>query len=441
MQRFYPSWFVALSVIIGFMFSYTSIGKQNESKINIPQTVEDTSKTSENNSSRSSQDSIDDPNATKVFTPTKVDSIAKPTENIIIVQDTTHKTSEPIQITETVSPTLQQVQPILTNQATKTVQDSITPQQNKKLTDPFYRLEPIHNVGKINIRKLQIPPKDSIKQTIKTHIPFFYTSDAKVSYWKYAMMSNLKFTQAAFSDNWNGGGMSSVAIGSLLNGSAEYKKKNTEFISEIDFRYGRIWNKGQLVRKSVDRMFIDNRLAYKFALSWQFFSSLSFESQFDNGYAYAKDENGKEYATLISNFMAPGYLTESLGFEYFIAKIFSARIGILAMRQTFVLDTTLPSTYGLNRGETYRNDPAFQLVLNYNQEIISNLRLRGRYAGLFRYKDRSNPNHRLDLGFESRINNLFLVSFSGVVVYDHYISSQIQTSQLLELGVTYRFPD
>lgn len=311
------------------------------------------------------------------------------------------------------------------------------------LNSPLYYLDPIFSVKKLNVRNIRIEPKETIIPIYAAKIPFFYAKRAKVTYWKYGMNSSLKFSQASFSDNWNGGGMSSVAISSWFNGTAEYKKELIEYFCEVDFRYGKTWNKNQMVRKNLDRIFIDNKLAYKMDKQWLFFSALRLESQFDNGYLYSLDANGKEVRALISNFMVPGYLTESVGFEYFINKVFSARLGILTMRQTFVLDKTIPKEYryGLADTEIYRNDPAFEIVVNFNKDIIKDLQVKGRYAGLLRYKTISNPNNRFDIGLETKLSRWFTVSFSGVVVQDYFISKDIQTSSFLEMGLSYSFPD
>ena len=101
-------------------------------------------------------------------------------------------------------------------------------------------------------------------------------------------------------------------------------------------QYGKIKNKNQLQKKNNDRIFWDNKAALQLSKNWYFFGSVTFESQFDNGFSYAGGTDG-EVPTLISRFMSPGYLTESVGFEYKPSKYFSTRIGTGTARQTFVL--------------------------------------------------------------------------------------------------------
>ncbi|RZL05938.1 MAG: DUF3078 domain-containing protein [Pedobacter sp.] len=169
---------------------------------------------------------------------------------------------------------------------------------------------------------------------------------AKVNYWVSKSSVGINVNQAAFSDNWKGGGVNSLAVGGLVNFKAEYKKDNYSYANELILQYGKIRNKGQLQKKTTDRIYWDNKAAIQLSKNWYFFGSLNFESQFDRGFTYTKDAQGNEVATLVSRFMSPGYLTESLGFEYRPNKFFSTRIGTGTARQTFVLDTDLYLTIG-----------------------------------------------------------------------------------------------
>jgi hypothetical protein len=131
--------------------------------------------------------------------------------------------------------------------------------------------------------------------------------DYKVSYWHKYVIFGINFNQASFSNNWAGGGVNSFALNSNLDYKLEYNKQPFVYTTQFILLYGRSKNRGQLSRKSNDRIFLDNKIATQMSKSWFFFGSLSFESQFDKGFNY--DGNGNR--TRISNFMAPGYVTES----------------------------------------------------------------------------------------------------------------------------------
>jgi len=277
--------------------------------------------------------------------------------------------------------------------------------------------------------------------------------NAKINYWKTKTNIGINVNQAQFSNNWKGGGTNSVAVGGLLNWKAEYNKNSYSYISEIVLQYGKIKNKDQLQKKTNDRIFWDNKASFQLSKSWFFFGSLSFESQFDNGYSY-NVTNGQETATLISKFMGPGYLTESIGFEYKPVKYFSTRIGTGTARQTFVLDEKLfidpdptkqlkPTVYGVELGKKVRNELAFQVVSAFDKDIFTNTNLKARYQMFVPYEDFewSKIDHRLDVAITAKINRFMNTSLTGVLLFDADTqTNKIQASQTLALGFGFTFP-
>lgn len=267
---------------------------------------------------------------------------------------------------------------------------------------------------------------------------------AKINYWKTKATVGINANQASFSDNWKGGGTNSIAIGALLNHKAEYSKESYSYTSEVILQYGKVKNKDQLQKKTNDRIYWDNKAAVQLSKNWYFFASLSFESQFDKGFSYSKDANGNEVAKILSRFMSPGYLTESLGFEYKPSKVFSTRIGTGTARQTFVLDTTIyrtnPKNFGVEVGRKIRNDLAFQVVSNLEKEIIKNTILKAKYNMFIPYDDVKETDHRLDVVVTSKLNRFLNVSLTGVILYDKDMDLKVQSSQALALGVSFTFP-
>jgi Protein of unknown function (DUF3078) len=267
---------------------------------------------------------------------------------------------------------------------------------------------------------------------------------AKINYWKSKATVGINVNQASFSDNWKGGGVNSIAIGAAVNYKAEYSKESYSYTSEVILQYGKVKNKDQLQKKTNDRIYWDNKAAIQMSKNWYFFASLNFESQFDKGFSYSKDAQGNEQAKLLSKFMSPGYITESMGFEYKPSKAFSTRIGTGTARQTFVLDTTLYKTnannFGVKRGTKIRNELAFQIVSNLEKEIMKNLILRSKYNMFIPYDNFGHIDHRLDVAFLAKINRFMNVSLTGVILYDRDMDLKVQSSQALALGLSFTFP-
>ncbi|HYK76878.1 MAG TPA: DUF3078 domain-containing protein [Daejeonella sp.] len=290
-------------------------------------------------------------------------------------------------------------------------------------------------------RKNSLPVRKSVILLEQVELPSA-DIDIRVNYWRNSITFGLNFNQAAFSNNWKNGGVNSLAFGSVVNYKTDYTKGDKNFTSEILLQYGKLRNKGQLERKLNDRIFWDNKVGVKISKNWDFFASLNFESQFDEGFSFSKNAEGKEIATLLSRFMSPGYLTESVGVEYKPVKYFYVRVGTGTARQTFVLDTNLfrtnPKNFGVVPGKTFRNDLAFQIVSEIDKSIAPNLNLKGRYAMFASYERLSKIDHRLDLALTARFNRFINVSLTGVGLYDNNSANRIQASQTLALGLMYK---
>ncbi len=306
-----------------------------------------------------------------------------------------------------------------------------------------------------------LPQADTVKTQISTpkknplisKSPFFLLKkttipprllNVKINYWRTQSTFSVNVNQAAFSNNWSGGGVNSLALGGQFLYKAEYNKERVNYITQLDLIYGKLKNKNQLERKTNDRIFIDNKAALQISKNWYFFGSLSFESQFDIGYNYGKDAAGNETRTNISNFMAPGYVTESVGFEYKPINYFSLRLGTGTARQTFVLDTTLyknnPKNFGVPIGKVFRNELAFQLVANFDKDIAKNLNLKSRYLLFAAYEKIQHIDQRLDVTLTAKVNKFINVMVNGVALYDDDFSNTLQSSQALSLGIVYNLP-
>jgi len=299
-----------------------------------------------------------------------------------------------------------------------------------------YRIDPRKNAFPNRIRPIQIQ-----EQQIPVEL-----LDYKVSYWHKSIVWGLNFNQSAFTSNYSAGGISSVALGTNFDFKAEYNKSPLDYTTETNLIYGVAANKGQGSRKTNDRIFFDNKLATQLSKHWYFFGSLTFESQFARGYTYTDaDGNAINQGLPISDFMAPGYLTESLGFEYKPNKYFDLRLGTGTAKQTFVVDTTLyhnqPDNYGVLPGHTFINQLAFQVVAGIDKDIAKNMHLNARYALFVPYQQSlAYTTHRLDATLTAKVNRLVNVSMNGTFLYDKNTSSRVQGTEGLALGVSYTFP-
>ena len=298
------------------------------------------------------------------------------------------------------------------------------------------RQKPDSNATKVLVPELAIIP-----------LPLSSSSfEMKVNYWRHGTTFSLNANQASFSENWKGGGNSSISIGTLLNHKSDYTKNNLNYITETILQYGQMKNKSQSARKNLDRILFDNKLSWTVFKSWSLFTSVTFESQFDAGYQYHKRADGRDSLVLMTHFMAPGSVTESFGLEYRKDKTFYLRIGTGTARQTFILDKRLVPTaqtgprYGIEPGKRFRNDLAFQLTSQLDKNLTKNINLSGRYNLFANYKEISDPEHDLTLTLNTKITSLINVTIGGRAIYNSRVDSKIQANQSIALGLTYKIP-
>ena len=240
---------------------------------------------------------------------------------------------------------------------------------------------------------------------------------------------------------WKAGGVNSVAFGSIIAGKALYQKDKISWDNELELLFGIVRNEGEGTRKSNDRIFLDSKLGYQMSKKWSSYFSVNYLSQFAEGYKY--NEDGTK--SLISKFMAPGYLTSSLGFEFKPNKEFFLRIGPFSPRFTFVTDdqiiANVPANYGVPAGETVRVEwLAMQVFASLDKNLSENLNLKSRYTMFANYETLSlkNIDHRLDVTLTAKISSIINVTLTGISLYDIDQDPGVQYSQGLALGILYK---
>lgn len=270
-----------------------------------------------------------------------------------------------------------------------------------------------------------------------------------LSPWKKKLLFTLNVNQAAFSSNWTGGGVNSIGFNSRFNYTANYAKGNVSWDNQIDLLYGFVNNSGQGFRKTLDRIFLDTKYGYKISKNWSVFTSLNFLSQFAPGYRYDKDANGVEQAVMISDFLAPAFVTSAWGLEYKPVDYFSLRLSPFAPRLTIVRDGErfIPgvdpeSPYGVDPpSETRWEWLAFQLQADFNKDIATNLNLKWRYLMYANYEtlELKTIDHRLEAMLNAKVNQFITVGLGGILLYDYDQDPGAQISQVFNLGFSYTF--
>jgi hypothetical protein len=260
------------------------------------------------------------------------------------------------------------------------------------------------------------------------------------TYWRKSLSTGANINQSSFSDNWKAGGVNSIALSLFLNAKANYLKDKISWDNASELQFGLIKNAKQDMRKSLDRIFLDSKVGYKLSGHWNAFVSGNFITQFAPGYIYDADAAGTD--SLISDFMAPAFLTFALGFEYKPVPWFSLRLSPFAPRFTFLTNDAVAvnQRYGVPEGKTIRTEWLAAMVqADLENEIATNLNLKVNYMAYANYETLAfnTIDHRLSTTLTAKVNRFISVNLTGILLYDRDQDRDVQLSQTLGLGILY----
>jgi len=180
--------------------------------------------------------------------------------------------------------------------------------------------------------------------------------DAAKGSWTTTSTPALKASEFFF-NNWSNSGNSQIDATGTFFGNYKYTHPKYVWDNIADLAYGYAW---QDLDDSEDMPFFETRrksndkIDLTSAISWNAYKGLgasftaNLKTQFGEGYEY--EGFGKDQKmTMISSFLAPGYLTTALSFEYKKTD-WSVSFSFLTGKTTFVINDSLIAegyTYGV----------------------------------------------------------------------------------------------
>jgi hypothetical protein len=259
--------------------------------------------------------------------------------------------------------------------------------------------------------------------------------------WTTGFKAAVTFNQVALT-NWAAGGENSLGGNSMFNLFANLKKGKTTWDNSLDLAYGLVKTGDDNARKSDDKIDLVSKYGHNVISKNLFLSAnLNFKTQFANGYNYPND------SVIISKFMAPGYLMLGLGLDYKPFPYLSISLLPLTGRLTFVSDTSLSLTYGLDRGETIKPEFGAAFKVTFEKELFTNVSLKSKLDLFSNYLDRP---QNIDVNFEAlvvlKVNKLISTYVGIQTIYDHDIlimdkdgktGPRTQFKQTFGIGLTY----
>lgn len=272
----------------------------------------------------------------------------------------------------------------------------------------------------VHAQKLPMPTDDLLRST------------QEEKDWDIHFRAGLNGSQAYYRA-WSKGGVDRIAVVTSTVFSGVYTDGPYQYGFRLDLRYGRTRQGGGEFRKSEDVIRLRNQFRRRFTDErFSLTANVNFETQFDKGY-------DRSFENVQSRFMTPGTLTETIGLSFDPDSHLESMFGI-SLRQTFISDTSLSDRYGLDDEEWFRNEAGFTVIMNYDQEIWTNVTYSG-YIETFSNLQESLL--RTDIIFTNelvgRINDYLTTNFEFALQYDDDITKALQIKQILSVGLNYTF--
>ena len=261
-------------------------------------------------------------------------------------------------------------------------------------------------------------------------------------YWQKGGFGALNFNSLGLT-NWAAGGVSANSVTAIGNIYRNYKKGKVEWRNNLDLAYGLIKNEGETLRKNEDKIDFLTKGNYGITDKLSYSSLLNFKSQFAPGFDFSdptKDDNARDE---ISKFLAPAYLTTSIGLNYNFTDYFSVYVSPATGKFTFVNDDSIaaqniyiPATLDDN-GVQFYNDryrAEFGALFNaqFKKDLTKKINLTSTLNLFNNFTDVNTANRKnIDVNWETMIN-MKLTEYIGVSFYTNLIHDNDVTVPLYE---------
>ncbi len=246
--------------------------------------------------------------------------------------------------------------------------------------------------------------------------------------WQKSIVGNLNFTQNNF-DNWAQGGEDSWSWqidinGKYINDQPKYNWANSGKISFGQAKVGDIES-----RKAADEIKLESVYTYKLGVYVNPYVAVTGQTQFVKGYIYTDDAKAE-----ISNFLDPGYFTQSAGLGYEPNKNVKTRLGA-ALKET--ITDKYADIYG--DGEKSRVEFGAESVTDVNLKLSETILYTSKLELFSSLKAINEVDVSWDNLFSAKVSKYIGVSFNVKLFYDRDITSKRQLKQTLAAGLSYTF--
>ncbi|MDO5105873.1 DUF3078 domain-containing protein [Capnocytophaga sp.] len=263
------------------------------------------------------------------------------------------------------------------------------------------------------------------------------------SNWTRGGNVSLMFSQAAFNNDWQGGGTNNVAANLAVSYAFNYKKDTWTWDNNLFIDYGLTKLKGDAyTRKTTDRLEFNSLLGKQATETWYYSLLFNFKTQFDKGYNYGANDR-----TLISQFFSPAFIQIGPGMLW--KKSDNLKVNIAPLTSKFVFvnkDFTTPGNlvykkdyYGVKDNETFRYEMGLSLAGYAKFDVVENVTMENILSLYSNYLDKP---QNIDIDYTAnvamKINKFLSANFTFQAIYDDNATKGFQIREVLGLGLSYK---
>lgn len=268
--------------------------------------------------------------------------------------------------------------------------------------------------------------------------------------WTFSGVGGLNVSQTSLT-NWAAGGENNMAGNIYFNASANYKKGKLTWDNTIASDFGQAYTKTLKWQTTVDKLNLTSKVGYAVIEKMSISAMGDFLTQYTPGYKSADSKNkGEAY---ISNIMAPGYLSLSLGIDYRPNNDLSIFYSPLTGKMTFVLDKRLSDmgAYGVKSGDKVFAELGTSFVAIYKKNLTEDLSMQTKLSLFTAYTHNfGNIDVNWDVMLAYKINKYLSATLTTNLIYDDDVKTpdengkltapaKVQFREILGIGLSYRF--
>lgn len=261
-----------------------------------------------------------------------------------------------------------------------------------------------------------------------------------VAPWKTDLVGKAAATQAGFQD-WQGGGVNSLALSLGLDGKAARTAGRLEQKHEMRLTFGLVKQDTLDFRKAEDVIWLASTFAYRgngFFGRFQPTFSASVRTQFAAGFNFDKDpiDGTRPAPVKVSAFLAPAAFQQSLGLTYEPAPWISQRLGFGA-KETVVTVRRFRALYGVDPADAVRFEGGLEARTEVDRAVAENVRYKASLGLFASFNKPENPDMIWENLVSMKVNSWLNVNFEYVLLYDKDVSDRIQMKEVLSVGVSF----